>query len=176
MSRLFLALWPDADSRRALAAEAARLAPVCGGAPLPADNLHITLAFLGRVDDARQATLRHLTADWSPPAGEWRLDRLGHFPGPRIVWAGGDIPAALMQWHDALWRTLAAHGFTPPRKFIPHVSLVRGAERPAPDYRLEHPVRWPFGRLTLVVSTPGEAGSRYRTLGRSRAPMAHDRD
>ncbi|GAB3350888.1 RNA 2',3'-cyclic phosphodiesterase [Chromohalobacter beijerinckii] len=165
MRRLFFALWPDDASRRALASAADRLAPICGGWPLPAANMHITLAFLGNVDSARLEALGGLTRAWPRFADAWTLDRLGHFPRPRIVWAGGAPSATLSRLHDALWQALAAHGFTPPqREFTPHVSLVRQAERPARETTLATPIVWRFDHLALVESQLGNGGSRYRTL------------
>ncbi|WP_157956818.1 RNA 2',3'-cyclic phosphodiesterase [Salinicola aestuarinus] len=168
--RLFFALWPDDVSRRALADEAHRLAPGCGdGDALPAENLHITLAFLGSVDTARIAPLIDLTQRWPSPCGDWTLDRLGHFPRPRIVWAGSLTPeTALLTLQADLWQALSHHGFPPPqRDFTPHVSLVRQADRPPPETTLSEPVRWRFDHLALVASELGDGGSRYTTLARS---------
>ncbi|MCI0509552.1 2'-5' RNA ligase [Chromohalobacter marismortui] len=164
--RLFFALWPDATTRRALAAEAERLASHCGGYPLPAENMHITLAFLGNVDEARIAPLIALAQAWPALQGEWTLDRLGHFPKPRIVWAGSQAPSPALLTLDAkLWQALARHGFTAPqRAFTPHVSLVRQADRAAPASRLSPPLRWRFDHLALVESQLDDGGSRYRTL------------
>jgi 2'-5' RNA ligase len=164
--RLFFALWPDDASRRALAIEAQRLAPRCGGYPLPAENMHITLAFLGSVDASRLEALVDLTRAWPALQGERTLDRLGHFPKPRIVWAGSQAPSAALLALDAeLWQALSHHGFTAPqRDFTPHVSLVRQADRAAPEPRLAAPLRWRFDHLALVESQLGDDGSRYRTL------------
>ncbi|MCK0769312.1 RNA 2',3'-cyclic phosphodiesterase [Chromohalobacter canadensis] len=164
--RLFFALWPDDASRRALAAEAERLAPHCGGYPLPAENMHITLAFLGNVDASRLEALVDLTRAWPALQGEWALDRLGHFPKPRIVWAGSQAPsAALLALDTELWQALSHHGFTAPqREFTPHVSLVRQADRAAPESRLSTPLLWRFDHLAMVESQLGDGGSRYRTL------------
>lgn len=168
--RLFFALWPDDTTRRALAAEAQRLAPLCGGYPLPAENMHITLAFLGNVDEARIAPLVTLAQAWPALDGEWTLDRLGHFPKPRIVWAGSQASSPELMALDAeLWQALACHGFTAPqRDFTPHVSLVRQADRAAPASRLPTPIRWRFDRLALVESQLDNGGSRYRTLACNR--------
>lgn len=176
--RLFFALWPDDASRRALAAEAQSLSARCGGYPLPAENLHITLAFLGSVDTLQLAALIDFTQRWPTLTGEWTLDRFGHFPQPRIVWAGSQAPnPALSVLHEALWSRLPSHGFVPPqREFTPHVSLIRQADRAAPDSRLPAPILWRFDHLALVESQLGDGGSHYRTLARSRAPQAHDFD
>ncbi|WP_157956692.1 RNA 2',3'-cyclic phosphodiesterase [Salinicola halimionae] len=166
--RLFFALWPDDASRRALAAEAERLAPRCGGYPLPAENMHITLAFLGSVDASRLKPLVELARAWPALQGEWTLDRLGHFSQPRIVWAGSQTPnAALMTLDAELWQALSRHGFTSPqREFTPHVSLVRQADRAPPQSRLSAPLLWRFDHLALVESQLDDGGSRYRTLAR----------
>ena len=164
--RLFFALWPDDASRQALADEAERLAPLCGGYPLPAENMHITLAFLGSVDAPRLEALVDLPRAWPALQGEWTLDRLGHFPKPRIVWAGSQTPNdILMTLNAELWQALSRHGFTAPqREFTPHVSLVRQADRAAPQSRLPTSIRWRFDHLALVESQLGNGGSRYRTL------------
>lgn len=169
--RLFFALWPDDASRRALAAEAERLAPQCGGYPLPAENMHVTLAFLGNVDASRLEALVDLTRAWPALNGEWMLDRLGHFPKPRIVWAGSQASnPALLALDAELWQALTRHGFTAPqRDFTPHVSLVRQADRAAPESRLPAPLRWRFDHLALVESQLDDGGSRYRTLADNRS-------
>ncbi|WP_157957559.1 RNA 2',3'-cyclic phosphodiesterase [Salinicola halophyticus] len=164
--RLFFALWPDDTVRRALAAEAERLAPRCGGYPLPSENMHVTLAFLGSVDASRLEALVDLTRAWPTLNGEWTLDRLGHFPKPRIVWAGSRTPnEALLTLDAELWQALSGHGFTAPqRDFTPHVSLIRQADRAAPHSRLAAPLLWRFDHLALVESQLGDGGSRYRSL------------
>ncbi|WP_162619586.1 RNA 2',3'-cyclic phosphodiesterase [Salinicola peritrichatus] len=167
--RLFFALWPDETSRRALAAQAQALVSECGGHPLPAGNMHVTLAFLGNVGEARLDALVSLAQNWPPLGGQWRLDRLGHFPKPRIVWAGSRMPSPeLVALNSRLWRALANHGFTPPsREFTPHVSLLRQAERPAAQASLTPPITWHYDHLALVESLPEAGGPRYHTLARS---------
>ncbi len=63
MPRLFFALWPDPPTRTALAMLVDGL-PLVGGRRVPAENLHLTLAFLGNVDEgaaaAARVALRHL--------------------------------------------------------------------------------------------------------------------
>jgi 2'-5' RNA ligase len=99
------------------------------------------------------------------------LDRLGHFPKPRIVWAGSQASnPALLALDAELWQALACHGFTAPqRDFTPHVSLVRQADRAAPESRLPAPLRWRFDHLALVESKLDDDGSRYRTLADNRS-------
>ena len=50
MKRLFFALWPD-DEVRAKLLDKARLLPINTGHHVPPENFHITLVFLGNVED-----------------------------------------------------------------------------------------------------------------------------
>jgi len=52
---MFFALWPDDAVRAQLAHWSRELHAVCGGRPTRVENLHLTLAFLGGVEDARAA-------------------------------------------------------------------------------------------------------------------------
>ncbi|HYL02781.1 MAG TPA: 2'-5' RNA ligase family protein, partial [Steroidobacteraceae bacterium] len=55
--RLFFALWPDAAQRTVLAHAVRKAVRNCGGRPVPAESLHVTLAFLGSVPESRMAEL-----------------------------------------------------------------------------------------------------------------------
>src|SRR5690606_10650260 len=49
--RVFYALWPDEETRASLARATRHAVRRCGGRPIRRENLHITLAFLGSVDE-----------------------------------------------------------------------------------------------------------------------------
>ena len=51
MSRYFFALWPEAGAASELARVAVALAGLVGGRPVPLERIHLTLAFLGALDD-----------------------------------------------------------------------------------------------------------------------------
>lgn len=55
--RLFFALWADEAMRQAMAQATRKAASASGGHPVPAENLHVTLAFLGPVPERRLARL-----------------------------------------------------------------------------------------------------------------------
>ncbi len=167
--RLFLALEPPLQLRSRLG-ELAELAQArCGGRRMPDASLHLTLAFLGEVAEARAAALSAWVGERSIPAGEWRLDAWGTFRRPGIVWVGSRSPdPALARLHAALWDELAAFGFNHrPGHFMPHITLLRRARRletqglPAVD------LAWPYRRLALVRSYTENDGARYATLARS---------
>jgi len=169
--RLFLALEPPQALRERLG-ELADVAKVhCGGRRVPDESLHLTLAFLGEVPEARTEALSAWVARRPVSPGEWRLDAWGTFRGPGIVWVGGRwADRSLVQLHESLWDELEAFGFSDgPRHFMPHVTLLRRARQletrnlPAVD------LTWPWRRLSLVRSFTDNEGARYETLARSSA-------
>lgn len=88
MLRLFFALWPDPATRDALAATAGSLRRICGGRAPPANNLHLTLAFLGDVPEVRVPELADLAATLVAEPLVLELDRIGYWRQQRLVWAG----------------------------------------------------------------------------------------
>jgi len=165
--RLFFALWPDADTVQALGDWVRLAREACGGRPMRADTLHLTLAFLGAVGTDRIPALSGLLAPGRWPGGTLALDRFGRFRGPRIVWAGSSAP---VPWLDALqaalWQEIQGLGFAPPSEpFRPHVSLLRQAVGgDLSDLPAMRPVIWTPRRLALVASTPGPRPGYYQMI------------
>ena len=166
MNRLFFALWPDAGSVERLRAMADALAPRLGGRAVPRDNIHLTLAFLGDLDDERAALAASVPI--VAPAFTLALDRLGSFRRARVAWAGcARAPAALAELESGLSARLRELGFVlEDRAFTPHVTLLRKIERPLPAEAVEA-VRWEVEEVTLVASRAGryEVVKRWPCLG-----------
>ena len=89
--RLFFALWPAAGEQQALAQASAGAVAGSGGRPIPAGNLHVTLAFLGNVAAARLPQLHALALQLAgqPRPASLRLQfrTLEHWPRPQILCA-----------------------------------------------------------------------------------------
>jgi 2'-5' RNA ligase len=128
-------LLPD-DVRARLAATAAELrARAPGLAWVRADNLHLTLRFLGGVEPAMLEKVREGVAVAATTVAPFAvaLGGLGGFPSaraPRVVWAGvvagGEGLGAL---HAALEAALVARGIPgEARAFHAHVTLARARE------------------------------------------------
>lgn len=169
MPRLFFALWPDAPARAALARLALDVAQAAHGRAPRADNLHVTLAFLGSVDDAdvARAVAAGMRAAAAAGAFDVALARLG---GTRrgIAWcAPAVVPTGLGRLHEALAAALHEAGFaTEARSFRPHVTLARDCAGPLRRAPLPAPIGWRADALALVASTPAPGGSHYRDLAR----------
>ena len=130
--RLFAAILPPEDVRSALA----RLA---GGLPgarwSPEANFHLTLRFIGEVDNGYAEELAEALSHVSSEEFELAVESLGSFGGkrPRAVWAGIAPSKPLTALRRRVESALVRAGLPPEeRKFTPHVTLARTAgARPA---------------------------------------------
>lgn len=163
MARLFLALWPDPAARAALAARAAQVARRCGGRPVPAANLHLTLLFLGEVEPARIEALACAARATAGSAFTLGLDCIGGFRRAGVAWAGcREPPAQLLALRSALLGRVREAGFRPDeRPFAAHLTLVRRAREPLKQVDME-PISWRATSFALVETVRGEGA--YRTL------------
>lgn len=165
--RLFFALWPDDATVRELTQWARQAHDLCGGRMMRPETLHLTLAFLGQVQEDRIPGLQALLRAQPWLGGTLTLDRYGRFRGPRIVWAGpSDFVPWLDRMHAALWRALGRLGFDAHEEpFRPHVSLLRHAgPQDVAALPKVRPLVWTPRRLVLMASTPHESGSCYREV------------
>jgi 2'-5' RNA ligase len=134
--RLFVAVLLNEATRVSLAATIERLrAEAPRVAWVQAENLHLTLKFLGTVADPLVEPVRQALGAAAARAGPFdlTLEGLGAFPGhsrPRVIWAGiasgHEAARALAGLVDS---ALAPLGFPPEgREFSPHVTLGRVRE------------------------------------------------
>lgn len=124
--RLFIAIpLEGAALDAALSAQAAfRKGGVRGNYTKP-ENLHLTLAFIGEVPDARDAIDAVRAVPFEPM--ELRLSGVGAFGD--LWWLGLERSEPLETYVRRLRRALAEAGIPFDRKrFAPHVTLVRRAQ------------------------------------------------
>jgi 2'-5' RNA ligase len=164
--RVFFASWPDAATRMALCAAAGPQLAGAGRA-VPADNLHLTLEFLGNMPTAQLEQLLGIGATLAWPAAIVLLDRLDWWPRARVLVAASTTPSgALLGLEAELRGRLGAAGYRlDVQPFRPHVTLARDVPG-TPAMTLDTPVPWPLLELALVASEPAPGASRYRVLAR----------
>ncbi len=131
--RVFTAVELDDEIRRTLAAEGLCLVKDLGKVSLtPAENLHVTLKFVGEVNRVDLADLSAAVAeccrDLRP--GEIEVSGAGGFPDlkrPRILWAGVSDPGGILTpVFDALNVAMKAFGAkVEHRRYEPHVTFAR---------------------------------------------------
>ena len=134
--RLFVALEIPSAVRDNLAAliEELRVADAAGAKHkarwVRAENLHVTLKFIGNVDTSKLDAIRAGLAEVSSgSAVELRFRGLGFFPNekrPRVLWAGIDASADLAPLAARLDARLEKLGIPrETREFAPHLTLAR---------------------------------------------------
>jgi len=161
---LFFAVVPQASLRLQLAAMAEQLARGCGGRPVAPDNIHLTLAFLGNVDDAVCQCVRAVGDAIHARPFELVIDRLGYWRRPRIVWAGcSQTPAALMDLVSCL-RTATEDQcgiVADERLYQVHMTLLRKAASGGPQGGLDTPLTVAVSNFVLMESVSVTGGVRY---------------
>ena len=161
--RLFFALWPDAAAAEELAALSQELAMLAGGRPVAAAKIHLTLAFLGDLEESAPDAARRAVDGLSHPRFEVALDQVGSFKGARVAWTGFREPSrGLVDLQSDLEARLRAAGFAlDERPYTPHVTLARKATR-AIARKAAEPIRWQARSFALVKSELGRGS--YATL------------
>lgn len=183
MTRTFIAVrLPDAV-RAQLALQIESLKPQLPAAVrwVAPESLHLTLAFLGELDDARLAAAKEATAVAAHEGAPFTLalTHLGTFGparSPRVVWAGvsGDV-SALANLQGRLATELELRGFPhEDRPFSPHLTLARIKEplpsdtgRAVPELLRSTPAdhgSWQVHELCVMKSELSRSGARYTCL------------
>ena len=95
------------------------------------------------------------------------LERIGGWPRQKLVWVAPQAcPPGLQTLAEALVSGLRAAAFrTERRRFLPHVTLLRDAQR-VPAARTCSLPAWPVSEFVLVASERSAGGPYYRSLGR----------
>lgn len=99
-----------------------------GARPVAAENLHLTLAFLGDLDAGALEAAHEAAAGVSCPRFAVAFDGLGTFghPLPATLWIGLQPSAPLAALHRTLRHRLHGAGLMLPRsRFLPHVTIAR---------------------------------------------------
>ncbi|RMF00565.1 MAG: RNA 2',3'-cyclic phosphodiesterase, partial [Alphaproteobacteria bacterium] len=168
MPRLFTGLEIPAPAAERLAALRGGLA---GARWVEPENYHVTLRFLGDVDNAIAARFAEALAALQFPAFALHLEGLGSFGGrrPRALWAGVAASEPLLALQRAHEQAARAAGLEPEgRNFHPHVTLarLRSAKPPAVARWLEEkgglaPMPIPVSRFVLYSSRASRGGGPY---------------
>ena len=166
--RLFFALLPDEAVRKQLRRLQKDLSQA-GGRPVPEENLHLTLLFLGNVETGKIDAVRDIAAGVAGCRFDLSLDTFGSFRqnNARVLWLGpSELPPELGALHQALCRQVEHIGL-PVRKetYRPHVTLVRKADPRGKLPKDPTPgIRWTACRCALIASKLLPSGSRYEIL------------
>lgn len=132
---------------------------------VPEPNLHITLAFIGGVEDEQLEALLRLGDGIEGRAFRLRLDRVGQFGRGKYVWLGpSETPDTLTELAETMNRNLEDHDFPVDRRpYKPHLTLARKAP-PMPLPEAPEGIEMPVNAFALYESVPVDKGVRYDVL------------
>jgi 2'-5' RNA ligase len=169
MIRLFVAVPLPEEIQDRVSALCSGLAHVRWVDP---ENFHITLRFIGEVDESRFEDIDMALSVVRAPAFRLKLsgvDSFGNHNGVRAVWVGIEREPALFHLRDKVESALVRAGVPPEtQKFKPHVTLTRSRQRG--DARLGEFIArnslfqagpFPVTEFTLFSSFLSQSGSIY---------------
>ena len=128
--------------------------------PVPAENLHLTLVFLGELPEPMLADIDAALTGVRAPRFELRFGGLDLFGGakPSVAYAAIEDSPALRHLQAKVETAARGAGLeAPARRFVPHVTLARLAAREVDQARLERVVA-----LRPAPVAPGFAVEDFR--------------
>ncbi len=172
MIRLFIAVYPPPDIR-------ARLSGLCAGVTdakwVPPENMHLTLRFIGEVEEPSLDDLDQELRKIAMPSFALTLSGVGHFESRgrvHAIWAGARPSPELNDLQHRVDAAVRRAGLpSEGRRFMPHVTLgrLRNAKPDAVGLWLQANGAFrgfPFtvSEFTLFASYPGKEAAVYRVL------------
>lgn len=170
MIRLFAALELPGEVRAALAAWAARAVGREAAVRLVAvDSLHVTLVFLGSVEETEAPAIGEAVVGAARPLGEMLVGGAAWLPQrrPGVLVADLEAPAALAALHGDLVAALAPWHEPETRPLRPHVTVARvrrGRRIRVGDVPAPPSLRFAASALVLYRSHASPGGSTYEAL------------
>jgi RNA 2',3'-cyclic 3'-phosphodiesterase len=101
------------------------------------DQMHLTLRFIGEVDDAQAEAIKAALSGIRSAPFTMTLDGVGHFPPkgkPHVLWVGVTAPPQLTQLQRQIENALLSLNLPPEdHPFSPHITLARFRMPPPPE-------------------------------------------
>jgi len=149
-----------------------RVSTLCTGVPgarwVDAGNYHVTLRFIGDVDEGAASDIDAALLQIRAPRFALALAGVGNF-GTRMLWVGVERNHALAQLRDKIESAIVRAGFEPEgRRYAPHVTLARlkyPPEEHIQAFLAQHALfrAEPFAvdRFSLIASYLTKSGAIY---------------
>lgn len=162
MKRLFFALWPDESTRQRCRKIQRSLHG--HGRPVSITNVHITLVFLGNVDEAQQVAMTKAAANIAVLPMKLVFNRLDYWKRPAVVCLTGEqIDPIILNLVEQLTTAAVQNKISvDQRPYKPHVTLLRKAKA-VPEIEIK-PIDWLADRFCLVESCSTPNGVEYRVI------------
>lgn len=162
MRRLFFALWPDVRIRQQLQILAAAL-PLSSGQLVIPENWHVTLAFIGNIEDVLLPQVRCDARLNNTQPFTLVFDRLEYWQESGVLCLTCSYVDAATRLAEDLSISLRALGIKlDTRPYRPHLTLARNVSA-KPEVTFT-PLRWCATEFALVESVSESFGSVYKPL------------
>lgn len=163
--RLFFGLLPNEETHQQLIEHSRSFPIVKGVRPVPNNNLHITLLFLGYLEANEHKCLEKKMVQTFVQAFTLRFDLYGCFKSSQTLWLGcSSYPSELTRLVKHLKSIAESCGAkTHERVYKPHITLfkkVSNAEFPAKPFTIS----WQAKEFHLLESVPHENTTRYNVI------------
>jgi 2'-5' RNA ligase len=181
--RLFIGIPPAKSVENHLESILARLRPKSRDVKwVPAENIHLTLKFLGTIEESMVISITDVLQKAS---GNYRtftltLSGVGVFPNvrsPRVVWVGMNESSVLTELQADIEDGLASLGFErEKRKYTAHLTLGRFKssrgksilKEKIETYRERVTGSFDVGTISLMKSDLGPSGAKYTRVAEAR--------
>ena len=163
--RLFFALWPDDKIRSNIRKHLKYVVQHNDGKGVPDHNLHITLSFLGSLDESQQRCAEQIAHTLPFNPCELTIDKVDYWSKPKVLWAGcNQIPEQLTFFVTELNNGLRRCGIeVEHRSFVPHITLMRKVNK-APQELEFTAFQWKASHFVLVESISRPEGVFYQVI------------
>ncbi|MGD7034172.1 RNA 2',3'-cyclic phosphodiesterase [Methylotuvimicrobium buryatense] len=164
MKRLFFALWPD-EAVRSKCEELARRLLKTGDRSVNPGNLHVTLVFLGAVNDVFESAMVQAVGEMKKlEPVTIHFDELSFWRKPGIICLTSSNPddkAMILAESLSAMVSSLDHPIDG-RAYRPHVTLIRKAKQ---SFQTEfEPIIWHSNTFCLVESCSAPGGVDYRVI------------
>ncbi len=144
---------------------------------VPLKNLHLTLKFIGDVDESLKESIQAELRNISVSSFSLAFEGLGKFPKrgkARVLWSGlKRVPPELIHLHEQIEDRLESRGIQKEdRRFSPHLTLARvkpGFKHPVEDwiekYKSFQTEEFQVNEFILFASELTPKGSIYTVVG-----------
>lgn len=179
--RAFIALCIPEQIRKSLYAELSGLAIRCGAKPIPEQNLHITLEFLGDISEDTANTVSSLMKSFEASSFEAKLGPVSTFGNKSSVAfvgleKGAENAASIQErLHSGLLNVTELLDIDK-RVFVPHVSIARGRSKSLNKMAELSSKCWKGSELFIVnrmefkKSILGKSSATYETIFEKELP------
>lgn len=163
--RLFFALWPDNRQRDQLRDVINSVAKTVEGRAVDRRNWHVTLPFIGQLDEQQIPDLQALASQIQVEPFRLVFDRLEFWARPKVAClAAATVPPELDNLVASLNDVLKLVGVTPEdRAYRPHITVSRNA-RSFTTERLTQRATTQWSGFELMESVSGGGGVTYVPL------------